>query len=214
MVNLFSWVFNLLDFVMHIDKYLGIIINNFGYFSYAILFLIIFLETGLVLTPFLPGDSLIFISGAFAGRGDFNIFFLWILFSVASILGDSLNYFIGNYFGEKLFSKSKLFKKEYMDKTKQFYVNHGGKTIILARFVPIVRTFAPFVAGIGKMDYKRFLGYNIIGGLLWVSLFLFTGYYFGKIPWVEENLSLMIILIVFLSIIPVIIEYLRSRKKK
>jgi len=199
---------------MHIDKYLGIIINNFGYFSYAILFLIIFLETGLVLTPFLPGDSLIFISGAFAGRGDFNIFFLWILFSVASILGDSLNYFIGNYFGEKLFSKSKLFKKEYMDKTKQFYVNHGGKTIILARFVPIVRTFAPFVAGIGKMDYKRFLGYNIIGGLLWVSLFLFTGYYFGKIPWVEENLSLMIILIVFLSIIPVIIEYLRSRKKK
>ncbi|MFA5258737.1 MAG: DedA family protein [Candidatus Pacearchaeota archaeon] len=214
MINLFAWAFNLFDFVMHIDKYLGIIITNFGYLSYAILFLIIFLETGLVLTPFLPGDSLIFISGAFAGKGDFNLFFLWIMFSLAAILGDSLNYWIGNYFGANLFSKSRFFKKEYLDKTKEFYVNHGGKTIILARFIPIVRTFAPFVAGIGKMDYKNFLMYNLIGGLVWVSLFLLTGYYFGKIPWVEENLSLIIIAIIFLSVIPVVIEYLRSKKRK
>jgi len=214
MISLMDLMLGLIDFIINIDKYIGIMITNFGYLSYGILFLIIFLETGLVLTPFLPGDSLIFISGTFAGMGNFNLFLLWILFSLAAILGDSLNYFIGNYFGEKIFLKFKFFKKEHLDSTKDFYVNHGGKTIIFARFIPFIRTFAPFVAGVAKMDYKKFLSYNIIGGIIWVSLFLFMGYYFGKIPWVEKNLTLVIFIIILTSIAPAIFEYFRVKKKR
>ncbi len=204
---------NPIDFILHVDKYVGQIIQDYGVLSYFILFLVIFLETGLVITPFLPGDSLLFITGAFAGSGYINIIIVFFVFLFAAVLGDTVNYWIGNYFGERIFINSRFFKKEYLERTKEFYKKHGGKTIILARFVPFVRTFAPFVAGIGKMKYKMFLSFNIIGGLLWVSLFTFAGYYFGMIPVVQENLTFVIILIIFISIIPIFIEYLRGRRK-
>lgn len=205
-------VYFIFEFLLHIDKYLDFIISNYGFFVYPILFLIIFFETGVVFTPFLPGDSLIFITGTFASRGIMNLWMLLVLFCLAAILGDSLNYWIGNYCGE-FFCSRKFFKKEYLDKTKQFYEVHGAKTIVLARFVPIVRTFAPFVAGIGKMRYRTFLEYNIMGGVLWVSLFLFGGYFFGSIPWVEKNLTLVIYIIIITSVIPVLIEYFVGKKK-
>ena len=210
-MNIFNF---LIDFLLHIDKHLGILLDKFGIFTYLILFVIVFLETGLVITPFLPGDSLLFIAGTFAAKGLFNIFILFLVFSIAAIAGDSLNYWIGEYFGEKVFSNSRFFKKEHLEKTKDFYKKYGGKTIILARFVPIFRTFAPFVAGIGKMDYFKFITYNIIGGLLWVILFLFGGYFFGRIPWVEKNLTLVIYLIVFISIIPPVLEIIKHKFKK
>jgi membrane-associated protein len=204
----------LIDFILHIDKYIDILITKFGFFTYFILFLIIFLETGLVITPFLPGDSLIFVSGAFAAKGVLNIFILYILFCLAAILGDSLNYLIGNYFGEKIFLKFKLVKKEHLEKTKDFFNKYGGKTIVLARFVPIVRTFAPFVAGIGKMNYSKFLLYNIIGGIVWVTIFLFAGYFFGKIPIIEKNLTIVIFVIIGISILPMVYEYINHKIKK
>ena len=203
-----------INFFIHLDKNLALIIQSYGTFTYVILFLIILCETGLVITPFLPGDSLIFVTGAFAGKGDINIYLIYILFLIAAILGDSLNYFIGNYFGEKVFAKSRFFKKEHLDKTKDFYKKHGGKTIIYARFIPIVRTFAPFVAGIGKMEYKKFLSYNIIGGIAWVTLFLFGGYFFGRIDWVEKNLTLLIYLIIGFSILPIIFEFFKAKISK
>jgi len=202
-----------IDFILHIDKYLGIIIQTYGALTYFIVFLIIFLETGLVIAPFLPGDSLVFVLGAFAAKGYLNLALLFIILSLAAILGDTLNYWIGNYFGERVFAKSRFFKQEYLDKTKNFYAKHGSKTIILARFVPIVRTFAPFVAGIGKMNYFKFLSFNIIGGLIWISLFLFAGFFFGEIPLIEENLTIVIFIIVGISLLPPIIEYLRCRRK-
>lgn len=188
-------------------------INSFGLFTYLILFLIIFLETGLVITPFLPGDSLIFVSGAFASLGDLNIFVLYIIFVIAAIIGDSANYFLGNYFGPKLFKNNFLFKEEYLEKTEKFYDKYGSKTIILARFIPIIRTFAPFVAGIGKMNYKKFIIYNVLGGVLWVSLFLFGGYFLGSVPIVKNNLTIFIFIIIIASIIPAIVEYFRQKKK-
>ena len=203
---------SLIGFIIHIDSYIGIFIQQYGLLTYLILFIIILLETGLVIAPLLPGDSLLFVSGAFAARGDLNILFLFILLSVAAILGDTINYWIGSYFGTKAFSKIKLFKKEYLEKTQSFYEKHGGKTIIYARFIPIVRTFAPFVAGLGNMRYKRFLSFNIIGGILWVFIFLLAGYYFGGIPIIRDNLSIVIILIIILSLVPAIIEFLRNRK--
>ncbi len=203
----------LVDFVLHIDKYVGMIFQKFGIFTYVIFFAIIFFETGIVITPFLPGDSLLFVIGAFAAQGYLNIFLLFIILSVAAILGDTLNYWIGNYFGEKIFSKSRFFKQEHMEKAKSFYDKHGKKTIILARFVPIVRTFAPFVAGVGKMKYSTFLLYNIVGGIVWVGLLLFAGYFFGGLAVIEENLTIVIYAIVAISLIPMIIEYIRSRKK-
>ena len=204
----------MIDFILNVDKYLEILIGKFGVLTYFILFLIILLETGLVVTPFLPGDSLLFVAGTFASGGFFNIWILFILLSVAAILGDSLNYAIGSYFGAKVFEKSRFFKKEYLDKTKGFYDKYGKKTIVMARFVPIIRTFAPFVAGVGKMRYSSFISYNIVGGILWVALFLFGGYFFGQVPFVEKNLTLVIFAIIFISILPPVIEYLRHRLKE
>ena len=173
------------------------------------LFLIIFLETGLVLTPFLPGDSLLFVSGAFAAAGSLNIYILFISLSIASILGDTVNYWLGHYFGIKVFSK--FIKQEHIEKTKLFFHKHGKKTIVLARFIPIIRTFAPFVAGIGKMEYPIFLSYNVIGGVAWVAIFLFSGFYFGNIPLIKENLTLVVLIIIVASLIPVVIEYIKHK---
>jgi membrane-associated protein len=205
---------DLVDFIFHIDKYISLLMQNFGIFTYFILFIVIFCETGLVITPFLPGDSLIFVLGAFAAKGIMNIFILYIVLAAAAILGDSFNYWIGSYFGEKVFAKSKLFHKEYLERTKEFYKKHGGKTIVLARFVPIIRTFAPFVAGVGKMNYGKFIVFNIIGGLIWVALFLSSGYFFGELPFIENNLTLVILIIIFVSLIPPALEFFKHYKKK
>ncbi len=208
-----SLIKNPIDLILNFDKYIGIIMQNYGSLAYLILFLIIFSETGLVLTPFLPGDSLLFIVGTFASQGILNVYALFIIITIAAILGDTVNYFIGNYFGEKVYSKSKFFKKEYLEKTKEFYKKYGNKTIFLARFIPIIRTFAPFVAGVGKMNYKNFLSYNIIGGITWVAIFIFSGYFFGTIPFVQENLTLIILFIIIISFIPPIVEYIKHKKK-
>ncbi len=202
---------NPFDFILNIDKYVGLMINNYGDFVYLITFLIIFSETGLVIAPFLPGDSLLFVLGAFSAQGYINLFSMFIILSVAAILGDTLNYWIGGFFGEKVFLKSRFFKKEYLEKTKNFYNKYGAKTIILARFMPIVRTFAPFVAGVGKMNYIKFLTFNIIGGIIWVGFFLLTGYFFGGIPFIKNNLTLVIYAIVILSFLPLIIKYIMNK---
>ena len=203
-----------IDFVLHIDKYLGLILQDYGALSYLILFLIIFFETGIVITPFLPGDSLIFIAGAFAAAGAINVLLLFFVLTFAAIIGDSVNYWIGGFLGEKFFEKSVFFRKDYLTKTKAFYKKHGGKTIIIARFIPIIRTFAPFVAGIGKMDYLRFLSFNVVGGTIWVALFIFAGYFFGAIPFVQDNLNWIVWTIIFISILPVIFEFIRHKMKK
>lgn len=202
----------LISFILHIDKHLGEIINQYGTLSYLILFVIIFIETGLVFTPFLPGDSLLFAAGAFAAIGSFNIFLLFFLLWLAAFLGDTANYWIGHFFGEKIINNKRMpIKPEHIEKTQAFYAKHGGKTIFLARFVPIVRTFAPFVAGIGKMRYGYFIAYNIFGGFVWVAAFLSAGYFFGNIPQVKENFSLVIFTIIFISILPMIIEAVKSK---
>ena len=204
-----------LDFLLHLDKHLAAIIQEYGTWTYFILFLIIFCETGLVVTPILPGDSLLFATGAFAATGALDLTTVWILLTIAAIGGDTINYWIGAYIGPKAFQKedSRFFKKAYLVRTHEFYEKHGGKTIIIARFMPIIRTFAPFVAGIGKMNYVRFLSYNVIGGILWIALFILGGYFFGNIPVVKKNFTLVILAIIFLSILPGIIEFLRHRKK-
>jgi membrane-associated protein len=204
----------LVDFVLHLDKHLNEIIQNFGVWTYLILFVIIFLETGLVVTPFLPGDSLLFAAGSFAALGSLNVFVLFVLLSFAAILGDTVNYMIGHYIGPRAFSGNiRFLKVEYLDRTHEFYERHGGKTIILARFIPIIRTFAPFVAGIGAMTYPKFLVYNVVGGVLWVGLFVFGGYYFGNLPIVKENFALVILAIIFISVLPGVIEFFRERAR-
>lgn len=204
------------DFILHIDVHLAELVAQYGIWIYAILFVILFCETGLVVTPFLPGDSLLFVAGALAALpgNDLNVHTMVALMVVAAILGDALNYTIGRLFGNKLFSNpdSKIFRRSYLDKTHAFYHRHGGKTIIQARFVPIVRTFAPFVAGMGKMSYRHFALYNVSGGLLWVLLFTYTGYFFGNLPAVQENLKLLIVAIILLSIFPGLIEVWRQRR--
>ncbi len=200
---------------MHIDVHLGEIILQYGIASYAIVFGIIFVETGLVVFPLLPGDSLLFAAGAFAAIGSFNITLLVVLLWIAAFLGDTVNYWIGYYFGEKLIASHKIpLNSRYIEKTQKFYVEHGGKAIFLARFVPIVRTFAPFVAGISKMDYKKFVYYNASGGFVWVFGFTLLGYFFGNIPSVKENFSLVIIGIIFVSVLPIMIEMWKSRCAK
>jgi len=203
-----------IDFVLHADKYINVIIQNYGIGVYAFLFLIIFIETGLVIMPFLPGDSLIFIAGTFAANGILNMYVLFLVFFLAAVLGDTVNYWIGSYFGEKVFEKNRFFKKEYLEETKEFYAKHGGKTVFLARFVPIIRTFAPFVAGVGKMKYKKFLIYNIVGAAVWVSLFLTIGFYFGNIPWVQQNLMMTTYILIVVSFIPPIFSFFKYRKNK
>ena len=206
----------LIDFVLHLDVHLAEIIQKYGAQTYALLFLIVFLETGVVVTPILPGDSLLFAAGSFAGIGALS---LWPVFAVcvaAAILGDTANYAIGAYLGPKVFHypKSRFFNPDHLRKTHEFYEKYGGKTIIIARFIPIVRTFAPFVAGVGKMSYAYFLSYNVVGGLLWVSVCVFAGYFFGNLPFVKKNFSVVIIAIVAISLLPAVVEYLKHRAAK
>jgi membrane-associated protein len=205
----------LIDIFLHLDKHLSLIVSDYGQITYFILFLIIFCETGLVVTPFLPGDSLLFAAGAITATSTLNINFLFILLLIAAITGDALNYFIGSKIGLSVFEKkdSKIFKKEYLRKTQQFYEKYGGKTIVIARFVPIIRTFAPFLAGVGNMRYRNFALYNIVGGFLWVFLFLFAGYYFGNQEFVKKNFSLVIVAIIIISILPAVFEFIKERKK-
>lgn len=204
-------IIKLLDIFVHLDVYLSIILSNYGFWTYAILFVVIFIETGLVVMPFLPGDSLIFAAGTFAALGSLNIYFLAFILMVAAILGDTVNYWIGNLLAVRVKNgEIKWIRKEYMDRTHKFFEKHGGKTIFLARFVPIIRTFAPFVAGVGNMAYSYFISYNFIGGITWVALFTCAGYFFGNIPFIKNNFSLVILAIVIISILPAVIEALRS----
>jgi membrane-associated protein len=208
--------FTLLDILINLDKYLTEIIKNYGVWAYLILFLVIFCETGLVVTPFLPGDSLIFILGALAASGEINLLAIASVLMSAAILGNVVNYQIGRFLGPKVFEREKLrfLKREYLIRTHEFYEKHGGKTIIIARFIPIIRTFAPFVAGIGQMNYTSFLFYNITGSVAWVLLFLLGGYTFGNIPVVEKNFTLVVFGIILISLLPAIIAFLRQKKQK
>ena len=211
-----EFIKSVIDFVLHLDVHLSELIQTYGLWTYLILFAVIFCETGLVVTPFLPGDSLIFAAGTFAARGDLKVVVLFLLLAAAAVIGDSVNYWMGKIIGPKVFQKenSRIFKKQYLDRTHEFYEKYGAETIIIARFVPIVRTFAPFVAGIGRMTYGKFLSYNVIGGIAWVALFSFGGYFFGNIPFVKKNFSLVIIAIILISLVPVLLEFLKHREKK
>jgi membrane-associated protein len=204
---------NFIELFMHLDKHLNVIIQNYGVWTYVLLFLVIFCETGLVVTPLLPGDSLLFAAGTFAALGSLKVEWLYILLSVAAIGGDTVNYWIGHYVGPKVFHREdvRFLNKKYLDRTHEFYEKHGGKTIILARFIPIIRTFAPFVAGIGRMTYGRFISYNVFGGLAWIAIFLFGGYFFGNLPFVKRNFTLVILAIIFISVLPGVIEFLNQR---
>jgi membrane-associated protein len=204
----------LIDFFLHLDVYLADIIAQYGTWTYAILFFVIFMETGFVVTPFLPGDSLLFAAGTFAALDSgLNIVVLLILLMAAAVLGDTVNYWIGHYLGDRAYN-IKWIKKEYLDKTHAFFEKHGGKTIFLARFVPIVRTFAPFVAGIGRMSYGFFFRWNVIGGITWVMLFTLAGYFFGNIPFVKHNFEFVIVAIILISVVPIGVEWLKARREK
>ena len=210
-----EFIHSIAGFMLHIDKHLSFLIEHTGAWSYLLLFLIIFAETGLVVTPILPGDSLLFAAGAVAATGSFNVTAIFLILLIASIAGDSFNYAIGKTIGEKMLKRhSRFLKKEYLDRTHKFYEKYGGKTIVLARFVPIVRTFAPFVAGVGRMKYSYFLSYNVIGGLLWISVFVFGGFFFGNAPVIKNNFSATIFIIIFLSVLPAVIEVWRHRRQK
>ncbi|NLG60928.1 MAG: DedA family protein [Candidatus Cloacimonetes bacterium] len=208
-----EWILALVDFILNIDVHLDEIIRQYGGWTYMILFAIIFAETGFVVTPFLPGDSLLFAAGAFAARGSLDPYTLSVLLIIAAIMGDTVNYWIGHALAPGLANgRIRFIKQRHLEKTQAFYDKHGGKTIIIARFVPIVRTFAPFVAGVGAMHYPRFLAYNVIGGFVWVLLFVWAGFFFGNIPAVEHNFTLVIFAIIFISLLPPIIEFIRSRR--
>lgn len=204
----------LIDLFLHLDEHLTVIVGQYQELTYLLLFMVIFMETGFVVTPFLPGDSLIFAAAALAAvdGSPLNVGGIFILLTIAAIIGDTANYWIGHYIGPRAFSgKVRFLKKEYLDKTHAFYEKHGGKTIILARFVPIVRTFAPFVAGVGAMTYKKFITYNVVGGVMWVAIFTFAGYFFGNLPYVEENFSIVIIAIILISVMPMAFEFVKAR---
>jgi membrane-associated protein len=202
----------LIDFFLHLDTYLSQIISQYGVWTYGILFFVIFMETGFVVTPFLPGDSLLFAAGTFAALGSLNVWVLLGLLMVAAVAGDTVNYWIGHTLGERAYS-IKWIKREYMDRTHAFFQKHGGKTIFLARFVPIVRTFAPFVAGIGKMSYGYFITYNLVGGVTWVALFTLAGYFFGNIPFVQHNFEFVILAILLISVVPIFYEAIKARRE-
>ena len=208
----------IIDFIMHIDQHMIEIVRDYHSWTYAILFIIIFCETGLVVTPFLPGDSLIFVAGAIAAQPNMplNVHLLVLILFVAAVVGDSCNYGIGHFFGKRLFSNpnSKIFKQSSLDKTHDYFRKYGGKTIILARFIPIVRTFAPFVAGMGKMNYYYFMLYNLVGAALWVGSFCFAGYFFGDLPFVQQNLKLLLLAIIVISVLPAVVEVVRAKMKK
>ena len=207
----------LIDSILHIDQHMVEMVRDYHAWTYAILFVIIFCETGLVVTPFLPGDSLLFVAGAIAAQPNMpiTVHLLALIVFAAAVLGDSSNYAIGHFFGRRLFSNpnSKIFKQSYLDKTHEFYKKYGGKTIILARFVPIVRTFAPFVAGMGKMHYYYFMVYNVVGGALWVAIFCYAGFFFGDLPFVQQNLKLLIVAIIVISVLPAVVEVIREKMK-
>lgn len=211
-----AWLTTLFDYFLHLDTHLTELVVNYGVATYAILFGIIFAETGFVVTPFLPGDSLLFAAGALAALGSLNIWLMVGILAAAAVLGDTVNYWIGHFFGQKIVDNPKIpfINQEHINKTEEFYKKHGGKTIILARFVPIVRTFAPFVAGVGKMDYGQFIHYNVVGGVIWILLFTLTGYYFGNLPFVKENFHYVIVVIILLSLVPMVYEYVQNKKKK
>ncbi len=204
------------DFILHLDTHLDRILTDFGPWCYLLFFVIIFAETGLVVTPILPGDSLLFALGTFAAKGSLNVALVFVLLACAAVLGDSANYMIGKYFGTLILKKEGAWflKKQHIERTHRFYEKYGPKTIVLARFVPIIRTFAPFVAGVGKMSYVRFLTYNVVGGVLWIALFVFGGYFFGNIRVVKENFTIVIFAIIIVSIMPAVIEILRQTRQK
>jgi membrane-associated protein len=213
---------NFIDIVLHVDEYLSQIISQYGTLTYVLLFLVIFMETGLVITPFLPGDSLLFAAGTFASpalaapgeKPPLNIIVLILVLCAAAILGDTVNYWIGHAIGPRAFSGNVRFlKKEYLDRTHEFYEKYGGKTIVLARFVPIVRTFAPFVAGVGAMSYGKFITYNVLGGVLWVLIFTLAGYFFGNLPFVQEHFELVVVAIIFISVLPMVYEFIQSKRR-
>ncbi len=205
-----------IDFILHVDQYLDLIIQTFGVWVYVLLFLIIFFETGLVVTPFLPGDSLLFVAGAFAARGSLDLALSLILLFIAAVAGDAANYWMGNVVGPRIFAREKgrFFNREHLTRTQTFYERHGKKTIIIARFIPIIRTFAPFVAGVARMRYVVFATYNVVGAFLWVFLFVLGGYFFGEIPFIRDHFSIVIIAIIVLSLIPAIYEVIIHQRKK
>jgi len=207
---------NLIDFILHLDKHLNYIIESSGLWCYLIFFLIIFAETGLVVTPFLPGDSLLFALGTLAATGSLKVAWIFVALSAAAVLGDSANYAIGKYFGQVILKHegSWFLKKEHIERTHRFYEKYGAKTIVIARFVPIVRTFAPFIAGVGKMSYMKFLSYNVVGGILWITLFIFGGFFFGNIPIIKRNFTFTIFAIIIISILPAVIEVIREKRRK
>jgi membrane-associated protein len=202
----------LIDLFLHLDKHLSAVITQYGTWTYGLLFVVIFIETGFVITPFLPGDSLLFAAGTFAALGSLNVWLVFLLLAIAAVVGDTVNYWIGHYLGDRAYN-IKWIKKEYLDRTHGFFEKYGVKTIFLARFVPIVRTFAPFVAGVGRMSYKDFFSYNVFGGITWVALFTFTGYFFGNIPFIRDHFSLVVIAIVLISLVPMVVEAIKAKRE-
>lgn len=205
---------SVVDLFLHLDEHLSQVISQYGVWTHLILFLIVFCETGLVITPFLPGDSLLFAAGTFAALGSLDLWLIVVLLITAAIIGDTVNYWVGAYIGPRAFRGDVRFlRREYLDRTHAFYEKHGGKTIILARFIPIIRTFAPFVAGVGAMSYPKFITYNVVGAVLWVGIFVLGGYFFGTIPVVQKNFTLVIMAIILISVMPVVVEALRARRR-
>ncbi len=206
---------NFVDLFLHLDDHLSRVIADYGVWTHLILFLIVFAETGLVITPFLPGDSLLFAAGSFAALGALDVELVMLLLIIAAILGDTVNYWVGAWIGPRAFSgRIRWLRQDYLERTHAFYEKHGGKTIILARFVPIIRTFAPFVAGVGAMTYGKFITYNVVGAVLWVGLFVLGGYFFGNIPAVRENFTLVILAIIALSVMPIVLEAVKARRSR